>query len=422
MIDFAKITITAGKGGNGCVSFRREKFVPKGGPDGGDGGIGGSVYLYGDPSLNSLLHLTYHSTWVAHRGTHGGGRQKKGAGGEDVMIPVPVGTVVWRVRDGEREMLADVTSDHKVLVAAGGVGGQGNARFVSATHQEPLLAQTGERGQEVTLNLELKMVADVGLIGRPNAGKSTLLSRCSAARPKIAPYPFTTTDPVLGVVGDRYRTFTMMEVPGLIDGAHTGAGLGHQFLRHAERARLLVHLIDGMSEDPLEEWISINRELESFNADLGKVPQFMVVTKMDVTEVRDQSESVEQRLRAVGLRVFFVSAVTGQGISELVETVHEFLVSHPRLESAAALAPAPAPAALREGPTQSVRVTRQGSTFVIRAPEVERFLPMADLRDRRAMAQIWRELARAGVVKQLEEQGVGPGDTVLLGRVVLEWY
>ena len=420
MIDLVRISITAGSGGNGCISFRREKFVPRGGPNGGDGGDGGHIFLLGDPSLNTLLHLKYHSTWRAKRGSHGSGNNKRGGNGEDVTIPVPIGTVVWNLVDGEdRKFVVDITTDSPVLAASGGRGGGGNQRFVSATHQEPLLAQIGEKGQSYNLILELKLLADVALIGQPNAGKSTLLSRCSAAKPKVAPYPFTTLDPVLGVVASKNRSFVIMEVPGLIEDAHKGAGLGLEFLRHAERARLLLHLLDGLSDDPIGDWRRINQELVSFQPDMASKPQFIVVNKADIPEVRERNLALEAELGALGLPFFFVSAATGEGVDALMGKTLEVVESLPKND----LTDAPQQQPTKEPDSQvPFTVTREKGALVVHAPTVERLVPMANLKDWRAMAQIWRELQRLGVVKVLEDQGVQPGDTVRLGNVELEWY
>ena len=422
MIDKTKISVKAGDGGNGCVSFRREKFIPKGGPDGGDGGTGGNIQIVGDPSLNTLLHLRYHSTWVGKRGVHGGSNKRRGADAEDIFIAVPLGTVVWKIVDGEQEeFFADISSTLPVLIARGGAGGNGNVRFVSSVQQEPMLAEKGERGEDASLQLELKLLADVGLIGQPNAGKSTLLSCCSAAKPKIAAYPFTTTSPQLGVVETRGSSFVMMEVPGLIEGAHTGAGLGHEFLRHAERARLLLHILDGTVEDPVAEWRRINLELENFNALLGKKPQIIVVNKLDIPEVKDRASTSKKELEALGAPVHFISAATGEGVDALLGKTLEMLKTVPK--DALMFPQEPA------GPTLGTQVaeapfkiSKQRDTYVVEAPRVERLLYQADLRDWRVMVQIWKELDRLGVVKALEEWGVQTGDTMRVGTVELEWY
>ncbi|CAI8044634.1 GTPase Obg, partial [Geodia barretti] len=240
-IDTVRLNIKSGNGGNGCASFLREKYRPKGGPNGGDGGDGGNAYLVGDASYNTLLHIKFNSTVYCDPGGHGKGKNRRGSNGDDTLVPVPIGTVVWRMdKDGTRELLADIRDDTPLLVGRGGKGGWGNARFATPTNQVPVLAERGERGEAAVLFLELKLLADVGLLARPNAGKSTLISRCSAAKARVADYPFTTVEPVLGVVRSGKSGFVMMEIPGLLEGAHKGVGLGHQFLRHAERARLYV--------------------------------------------------------------------------------------------------------------------------------------------------------------------------------------
>ena len=424
MIDKTRISIRAGNGGNGCISFRREKFVPKGGPDGGDGGTGGSIFLYGDASLNTLLHLKYHSTWRGERGSHGRGQNKRGGNGEETSIPVPLGTVVWSMGgDGQRTLFADITDTERILVARGGEGGLGNARFVTPTQQEPVLCESGSRGERRTLNLELKLLADVGLVGKPNAGKSTLLSVCSAAKPKIAPYPFTTLDPVLGVVETRARSYVVMEVPGLIEGAHAGAGLGHEFLRHAERSRVLLHLVDGTAEDPVADVGQLNLELSTFDDVLGSKPQVIVVTKMDLPEAKERAEFLRAALKPLGCPIFFVSAATGEGVDALMSRTLGMLDTVPREEpSPENVALPPIPASPRRGWDKDFRVYREGKSYVVEAPKVERLLPIANLKDWRAMVQIWKELNILGAVKALEDEGVQPGDTVFIGDVELEWY
>ena len=378
------------------------------------------MYIVGDSSLNTLLHLKYHTTWRAARGAHGGGKKKSGASAEDVTIPVPLGTLVWRRgSDGQQELVEDIGDTEPVLVCRGGSGGAGNARFVSSVNQEPVLAQQGEAGEEAELLVELKLLADVGIVGRPNAGKSTLLARCSAAKPKIAAYPFTTTDPILGVVDTRNSSYVMMEVPGLIEGAHTGAGLGQEFLRHAERARLLVHLLDGLSEDPREDWRRTNHELASFDLSLGRKPQVVVVNKLDIPELRQRAPEIERQLSSEGIKLLFVSAATGEGVEAMLGKILEELNGLPRDAPKVGAPQLPGASTRKPGP---INVSREGDAFVIRAAAVERMVPSANLRDWRVMIQIWKELDRAGVVKALEEMGVKPGDTVRLGGVDLEWY
>jgi GTP-binding protein len=328
-IDEAKIFVGAGDGGRGCVSFRREKFVPKGGPDGGDGGKGGDVVLQADRNLSTLLDFRYKQRYVAGRGEHGRGSDQKGRDGGDCIIRVPLGTVVRSIDSGAA--VADfVAPDQRFIAAHGGRGGRGNARFKSPTKQAPRYAQPGEPGEARWLTLELKLLADVGLIGLPNAGKSTLLARISAARPKIAPYPFTTLVPQLGIVRLRdERSCVVADIPGIIEGAHEGKGLGHQFLRHIERTRLLIHLVDMTSAgvgDPLLSFDTVNRELLAYASRLAEKPQVVVATKMDVPSAKLAWERFQPAVVALGLRVIAISAVTGEGIGSLLDEIDKALV------------------------------------------------------------------------------------------------
>jgi GTP-binding protein len=420
VIDRVKIRVKGGRGGNGCVSFRREKFVPKGGPDGWDGGDGGSVWVIGDPSFNTLLHLSYGGFFKARSGQHGEGNNRRGANGEDVFLSVPPGTVVWRYLGEDRqEWVGEVLDRDRLLLVRGGRGGRGNARFVSPVNQEPLLAEAGEEGEEGVFILELKLLADVGLIGHPNVGKSTLLSACSAAKPKVADYPFTTKDPVLGVVEVKGRSFVMVEIPGLIEGAHRGAGLGHSFLRHSERTRLLIHILDGTSEDPLMDFHRVREELRLFSPSLADKPQLVAVNKIDIPEVRERIPLLKERLGVLGLPLFFISAATGEGVGQLMGKVLEFLedlLREPVLEGPRQ--PAVLRPRMREAPP---RVERRGDTFVIYSPRAERLAALANLRDWRVKAQLVRELGKLGVVKALEREGIKPGDKVRIGNVVMEW-
>ena len=337
-----------------------------------------------------------------------------------MKIPVPVGTVVWKDGPGDgRDLVADITGSEGVVVARGGAGGAGNVRFVSSVQQEPLLAERGEEGEEATFGLELKLLADVGLIGQPNAGKSTLLSHCSAAKPKVAPYPFTTTEPVLGVVESRNKSFVMMEVPGLIEGAHKGVGLGHEFLRHAERSRLLLCILDGLSDDPLGDWRRLNIELSSFDAYLGKKRQFIVVNKIDLPDVRDRVPGLKVELESESVPVFFVSAATGEGVDALLGKSVEALDGLPEEEMEVSREHLPTIRPMEAAPFS---VTRDHGVYIVDAPRIERLMSLADLRDSRVMVQIWKEMDQLGLVKALEAQGVQLGDTVRLGHVELEWF
>ena len=319
-IDEARILVKAGDGGNGCLAFRREKYVPRGGPSGGDGGRGGDVFLVSTEHQNTLIQFRFNPEHKAQRGRHGEGSDCTGAEGYSIDLQVPVGTVVYDESTGDR--LHDFTaSGERFLVARGGRGGKGNARFATSTHQAPTEHEPGKPGQERRLRLELKLLADVGLVGFPNAGKSTLISRISAARPKIAAYPFTTLEPQLGVVSlDDYRSFVVADIPGLIEGAHLGHGLGTQFLRHIERTRLLAHLVDvseASGRDPAHDFETVMAELASFSEDLAAKPMIVVATKMDAAQDPARVESLRQIASQRGLAFFEISSVTGQGLDEL---------------------------------------------------------------------------------------------------------
>jgi GTP-binding protein len=323
-VDEAKIYVKSGNGGNGCVSFRREKFVPRGGPNGGDGGNGGDVIIIARENMSSLLDHHYKQHYKAGNGEHGKGSDRHGKNARAILVPVPPGTVVKDFVTGET--LGDLTKDGETLVVAkGGRGGRGNARFATSTNRAPRYAEPGEKGEEKTLLLELKLLADVGIIGFPNAGKSTLISRISAARPKIADYPFTTLIPNLGVVSyDRGKTFVVADIPGLIKGAHEGAGLGIKFLRHIERTRVLIHLIDlspVTERDPIEDYQAMNKELEAYSPDLGKKPQIIAPNKIDITESREKLEEIKAYFKKLGIKVFPISSATGEGVNKLINEV-----------------------------------------------------------------------------------------------------
>jgi GTP-binding protein len=323
-IDRVKIRIQAGHGGNGVTAFRREKFVPRGGPSGGDGGRGGDVWVVADASLNTLLHLRYNPLHIAGRGMHGEGSNRSGKEGADVIVRVPVGTQVFD--PGTNDLLFDFNADgQRWLAARGGRGGFGNAHFTSSTNRAPRYHQDGSEGDEFELQLELKLLADVGLVGYPNAGKSTFIATVSAARPKIADYPFTTLEPHLGVVdlGD-FRTFVIADIPGLIEGAHEGHGLGDRFLRHIERTKLLLHLVDMSSvsgRDPVNDYEVINRELEAYDPQLASRPQIVVATKIDAVDEPDRIQRLRARASQDGREFFAISSVTGAGVRELITAV-----------------------------------------------------------------------------------------------------
>jgi len=338
-VDEVDIHVQAGSGGNGCLSFRREKFVPRGGPDGGDGGGGGSVFIVATPTKNTLVDFRFHPEFKARRGQHGQGSNRTGQTAEDLEIGVPPGTLIFEKdpAGGEMRLLGDLAEEgQRILVAKGGRGGRGNARFVSSTNRAPRRTEPGEEGEERQLQLQLKLIADVGLIGFPNAGKSTLISRISAARPKIANYPFTTLVPNLGVVtlGDD-RSFVVADVPGLIKGAHEGTGLGHQFLRHIERTKVLVHLVDvsgASGRDPVDDFITILDELERFSPTVAAKPQIVVANKMDAVDDVERVKALERRVKKQRLPFLRISAATGEGITALLEAAWKEIAKEVRLK------------------------------------------------------------------------------------------
>jgi GTP-binding protein len=326
IVNRVEIMVAGGNGGDGVVSFRHEKFVPLGGPDGGDGGNGGSVYIVADRSITALNYFRHKRRFKAVSGKSGSKQKKHGAKGDDLVIKVPLGTVVFLKEDEQEVLLADLSQQgQKVLAAKGGKGGLGNVHFATSTNQAPRKATKGKPGEEHRIVLDLKLIADVGIIGYPNVGKSTLLAAVSKARPKIADYPFTTREPALGVVEVGMETFVLAEIPGLVDGAHLGRGLGHEFLRHAERTKVLLHVLDGKSQSIIDDMNNLNRELALYKSEMAQKPQVVVVNKIDLPEVEARLTEIRQLFSSLGVKVYFVSAITGQGVSELVSETAKIL-------------------------------------------------------------------------------------------------
>jgi len=410
-VDQVNIVARGGDGGNGVISFRREKYVPRGGPDGGDGGRGGSVHLLADPQLTTLIDFRHKRRFHAERGGNGGPNNCHGKTGSDITIHVPVGTLVYE--DGK--LIADLNqSGTQVTVARGGRGGLGNQHFATAVHQAPRFAQRGEPGEEHALDLQLKLLADAGVVGAPNAGKSTLLAAVSAARPKIADYPFTTLEPQLGVVQvDIDANFVLVDVPGLIEGASAGAGLGDQFLRHVERTRVLIHLIDGAAppDEALAQLRMIEHELQAWNPRLLKVRRIVAVSKQDLPEAAQTLEKVRAEVDAP---VYGISAATGAGVKELVNTTYA-AVLQARTEAQAVeqaevvLKPRPRPNVL------TVKVMKEGSTFRIDGSQLERVANMTDLETEEGRAYFERALVRTGARRKLDKLGAKPGDRIRVG-------
>ena len=421
MIDRVEILVKAGDGGNGAISFRREKFVPYGGPDGGDGGNGGNVIIKADPAVTSLRRYQYRKLYRAGVGQQGGGGRKHGRNGSDMILQVPPGTLVTnKTTLPDDESIADLKeAGEQAVVAGGGRGGKGNVHFASSTQQAPRIAQRGEPGEEGAIILEMRLIADVGIIGYPNAGKSTLLAKASAARPKIASYPFTTLEPILGAVEVGRQDFILAEIPGLIEDAHLGRGLGHEFLRHSLRTKLLLHLIEGSHESPVEDMIKVNNELALYDSALAQKPQLVAVNKVDLPQVAARQPEVAESFRQAGIEVFFVSAATGQGINELMAAVAEKLrqveKSQPALEEGPRKVFRPQPR------DRGTRVSKEGETFVIQAPELERIVAMRGVTESELSAQLRRLLSRAGIARELEKAGIKAGDRVRCGTVEWEW-
>ncbi len=411
-IDKAKIRIKAGDGGNGAVSFHREKFVAAGGPDGGDGGKGGNVVFVGNKDMNTLIDFKYKKNFVAENGMKGGTSRCSGKSGQDLVIKVPIGTVV---REAEsNRIMADISSEEPVIIARGGNGGWGNHHFATPTRQIPNFAKPGIPGEKFDLVLELKLLADVGLVGFPNVGKSTLISVVSAAKPKIANYHFTTLTPVLGVVKvAEGKSFVMADIPGLIEGASEGIGLGHEFLRHVERCRLIVHVVDVSGyegRDPKEDFETINRELENFNEALAAQEQIVVANKADMA-TEEQIEEFRQYIEAKGLKFFVLSAATHQGVEPLVHAISQKLETLPPIKRFE-VDYIPEPLELSEDEKWKFDITVEDGIYVVEADWLIRVFGMINLEDEEDLAYFQRILRSSGIIDKLEEMGIQEGDTV----------
>lgn len=423
-LDYTKIHVSAGDGGNGIVAFRREPYVPRGGPAGGNGGKGGDVWLVADESSNTLEDFRYSKHYRSQRGEHGGPSNRQGANGEDLLIKVPIGTVI---RDPEtNEILADlVEPGHRFLAAKGGRGGWGNAHFATATHKTPQFAEKGEPGEERWLELELKMLADVGLVGFPNAGKSTFITKVSRARPKIADYPFTTLTPNLGVASHAGETFVVADIPGLIEGAHEGAGLGHRFLKHIERTRLIIHLVEVSSPDGSDPWarfMQINQELAEYSEELASKRQLVALNKMDLAETAQIAEDFIRKAAAKGYFVYPISALNGQGMEPLLDQVVEELKRLPKPEPLIEADQA-AEGVYRIRPAQEepLVVERTPDGFRLSGAGLERLVAMTSIENEDALRHFYFVLLKRGVIDRLRKEGVEPGDTVEIAGIEFEY-
>ncbi len=420
MFDKVDLTVKAGRGGDGAISFRREKFVPYGGPDGGNGGRGGDVIVVAETSVSSLRMFRQKRSFRAVSGENGGRRQKHGKNGESIVLEVPVGTVVTQKNPaGDDWQLADLEkAGQKVVVARGGRGGLGNIHFKSPTNQAPRIAKGGDAAEENEIILEMRLIADVGIIGYPNAGKSTLLTAASAARPKIANYPFTTLEPVLGMVEVGVKGFVMAEIPGLIEKAHLGRGLGHDFLRHSLRTRVLIHLVDGSEELPVANMMQVNAELALFDSTLIQKPQLVVVNKIDLPPVAARMEELKGEFGSAGTALHFISAETGQGVRELMAAAMTML---DKLAVRQETVTGAARKVFRPQPREAASVWKDGEVYVVEVAGMARLITPGRVATSEVSWHLKKQLERLGVSKTLEKAGIKAGDKVRCGNIELEW-
>ncbi|MCP4362082.1 MAG: GTPase ObgE [Chloroflexi bacterium] len=414
--DNAKIYTRSGNGGDGMIGFRREKFVPFGGPDGGDGGRGGDIIFVGNRHLNSLIRFHKNVHYRAEHGKNGSTKKRNGKSGSSLRINAPIGTMIRNAETGA--LLADIVEDgQETVILQGGRGGRGNIHFANSRNQAPRIAERGEPGAEQWLELELKLIADVGVVGKPNAGKSTLLSMVSAAKPKIADYPFTTLQPNLGVVSlTEYETMVLADIPGLIEGAAAGIGLGHDFLRHIERTRILIHLLDGTAKEPLEDWAMINQELALYDAKLEIRPQLVVLNKMDLPDTIAWEPLIEEEINKAGYSFCSISAVTGQGVRDMLFKVKKMLDEAPELEPTATDI-----IVLKPDEDEDFWITPEEDGWRIHGKRIEKVAAMTYFEFDATLIRFQQILESMGISAALTEAGVQAGDTVYIGDSVLEW-
>lgn len=423
--DYVKIYAQAGKGGNGAISFRHEKYVAAGGPDGGDGGRGGDVYFKVDPDANTLIEFRFKKKFKAENGENGQGARKYGKSAEDLYIPVPIGTVI---KDAEtNQVLADLsTPGQEALILKGGRGGLGNSHFATATRQAPRFAQDGEPGEEKELVLELKLLADVGLIGFPNVGKSTFLSKVTSATPKIANYHFTTIEPNLGVVTSKYGdSFVIADIPGIIEGASDGVGLGIQFLRHIERTRLLLHFIDVSGtegRDPVKDYQVINDELKDYSEKLSHRTQIIVANKSDIAQDDDNYKKLADIAEKNGQKIFKISAATGEGVEELMNYVSKTLKELPKEDLIDVATPSEGEKVYRlETKKEPFEISKEKDVWIVKGEEVDRIIRKVNITDYESLFFLHRKLNELGLDKALKKAGIHDGDTVKIGNYEMEW-
>ncbi len=417
-IDEAEILVRSGKGGDGMMHFHREKFVPRGGPDGGDGGKGGDVILEVKPSLNTLQNFRHVSRYIANDGKGGGPNNMSGKSSDDLIVAVPAGTVVYDADSGD--LIGDLTkAGERLTICKGGRGGRGNQHFATARNQAPRTAERGEPGEEKRLKLELKLIADIGLIGVPNAGKSTLLSALTNAKPKIAPYPFTTLEPNLGVANiDDETSVVLADIPGLIEGASHGAGLGHDFLRHIQRTRVLINLLDGLSDDPVADYSQINSELSLFDPNLAKKPQIVALNKIDQPEVQARLAEITKAMKKKKVEIMTISALARTNVRDLLLKAAQELAEAPELEEAPATIPVYRP----KEDAKDFHVTREGThEWRLSGSAIERAASMTFWEHDGSVRRFQKIMETLGVDEALRKAGVKEGDTVAIGDFELEW-
>jgi GTP-binding protein len=414
--DSVVIKVKSGKGGDGMVHMHREKYRPKGGPDGGDGGKGGDVVLRVEPTLNTLSRFHYNENFAAENGRNGGPNKQSGKSADDLIIPVPPGTLVYNDETGE--LLGDLVLPGQTLVVAkGGRGGRGNQHFASSRNQMPLTAERGEPSEELTLRLELKLIADVGLVGLPNAGKSSFLAATTNAQPKIAEYPFTTLEPNLGVVHlDAEHDLVLADIPGLIEGAHEGSGLGYEFLRHIQRTRVLIHILDGLSNDPYEDYLMVNQELELYDERLGKLPQVVVLNKIDLPDVAERFEPLREKFSQEGVELMPISAVGHTNLDKVLWKAYEYLQQAPEEEPKEEV-----PVYRAEENPRAFTISREGDAWIVSGKMIEKAAAMTFWEQPGSVRRFQRLLSRMGIDAALKEAGVSDGDTVVIGDYELEW-
>ncbi len=419
--DYTKIIIKSGDGGNGAATFRREKYVAAGGPDGGDGGKGGDIYFQVDKDKNTLIDFRYNKKYKAGNGENGSGSHCNGKYGEDLYIKVPIGTVVKDAETGK--VIADLSKpNQKELVLQGGRGGRGNSHFATSTRQAPRFSEDGDKGEEKEVILELKLLADVGLLGYPNVGKSTFLSKVTDARPKIANYHFTTLEPNLGVVKTKSgNSFVIADIPGIIEGASEGVGLGLQFLRHIERTRLLLHFIDVSGEegrDPVEDYYAINKELKKYSEKLSQRKQILVATKIDVMQDETRIKELEELAQKENLELYKISAVTGEGVQNLIDHVSKVLETLPKEEL---IETEERMVYTLKDKEQEWTARREGNKFIVEGRAVDRLMGRINIEDNESMYYFHKSLKNMGIDDKLKELGVCDGDTVIIAGWELEW-